>query len=384
MRRKLAIIATSAIAICAPASATDLPLDGLGIRVTNCVYDVLGVDVDFVTTNPPPYVAAVFVADEFSFNSRKMPIRAKVVNGKHACIAGDFTSRGNTFVQILMPSVTNDPAFHVLTTSETDEFFDRARASVDFSREVGDSSRCWSDSGEEMTPISDYTWGSFVPTTNASLRLKARGLKAVPDLPCDWETNQIIVTSGGNVMAVYDEGTSAVVSNRLPYVNGGWQGRNRGDKVVVRTWHNGGLVEGSERVVPSPWTGQPIVCGTYSPAGYRDVDACVEYNPHYPTDLGWHKSKAVNADVARQQTLGPFDTSVGLGLRVILDECTGRFRGERAYSLFADRSQECVLKRPFKALSAHNGKKYKLDWRGFVRIATETNAIPDKIYFEGL
>ena len=381
MKRKLTIIAAAAIAICSPASAEELNIDGLGIRITNCVYDVLGVDVDFVTTNPPPYVAAVFVADEFSFNSRIMPVRTKVINGKHACIAGDFTSRGNTFVQILMPSVTNDPAFHVLSPSETDEFFDRARASVNFSREVDDSSRCWSNGGEDMVLMSDHTWGSFVPTTNASLRLKARGLKAVPDLPCDWETNQIVVTDNERVWAVYDGGGPAVTSNRWPYIVGGWQNRRCGDMVVVRSWHDGGKIEGSERIIYDP---DPKVCWTYAPRGYLPKTVRVAYNPHYPMDLGEYKAKTINADVAGHQTLGPFDTSVGLGVRVILDERTGRFRAERAYSLFSDRSQECVLQRPFKALSAHDGKKYKLDWRGFVRITTETNAIPDKIYLEGL
>lgn len=351
------------------ASAEHLPTDGLGIRITNCVYDVLGVDIDFVTTNPPPYVAAVFVASEAGFNSRIRPIRMKVVETKHACIAGDFTSRGNTFVQVLMPSVTNDPMFRALTPSETDAHYDWLRERIEFDQEVVDTSDCWTDNfqAEEMRVIRDYTCASFRLGNETNVIMSASGTKLIPDVP-EHGTNQMLVSNtnigpylaGTNrqVWAVYDGPSDFVISNRLPHVAGGWQGRHFNNPVYVRTWNEF-----------YRW--------------YDDRVAYVDYNPHYPKEVGFHDFKRVETSV-EEQTLGPFDTSVGLGLRVFLEEPEMRFRAERAYSLFSDRSNECLLQRPFKVLSAHNGRKYKLDWLGFVRITTETNAIPDKIYLEGL
>ena len=350
--------------------AGDLPTDGLGIRITNCVYDVLGVDIDFVTTNPPPYVAAVFVASEAGFNSRICPIRMKVVETKHACFAGDFTTRANTFVQVLMPSATNDPMFRVMTQSERDAHFDWLRESIDFDIEVSDTSNCWTDNfrAEEMKVIRDYTWASFRLGDDTNVTLRAQGAEYIPDVP-EFGDGQLLVSdtnispyfagSNRHVWAVHECSGPYVHSNNLPYVVGGWEGRHVNTPVIVREWKE------------LPW------------GRYTERIAYIDYNPHYPKEVGYHDLKKVETTVD-EQTLGPFDTSVGLGLRIYLEEPEMHFRAERAYSLFSDRSNECLLQRPFKALSAHNGRKYKLDWRGFVRLTTETNAIPDKIYLEGL
>lgn len=368
MTRYLTLLFLSATSACS--YGVTLPTDGLGIRITNCVYDVLGVDVDFVTTNEPPYVAAVFVASEAGFKSRICPIRMKVVQTKHACLAGDFTTRGNTFVQVLMPSATNDPMFRVLSQSEADAHFDRLRESIDFEAEVSDTSYCWTDNfrAEEMTVIRDYTWASFRPGNETNIAVRAQGKKYVPDIP-ELMEGQLLVSNtnigpdlaGTNrhVWAVYDGPGPNVWSNNLSYVQGGWEGRHVNTPVLLKVWNE------------FPW------------GHYSECKAYIDYNPHYPKEIGYHDYKKVD-DMVKEQTLGPFDTSIGLGLRIYLEEPSMRFRAERAYSLFSDRSNECLLQRPFKALSAHNGKKYKLDWRGFVRLTTETNAVPDKIYLEGL
>lgn len=351
--------------------AGDLPTDGLGIRITNCVYDVLGVDIDFATTNPPPYVAAVFVASEAGFNSRICPIRMKVIDTKHACFAGDFTTRANTFVQVLMPSATNDPMFRVMTQSERDAHFDWLRESIDFDIEVADTSYCWTDNfhAEEMQLVRDRTWACFRPGDETNVTLQAQVSKRVPDVP-DLEDGQLLVSdtnispnivgTNRHVWAVYDGPSRLAISNNLSYVVGGWEGRHFNDLVRLRVWND----------LPPP-------------GHYSERFAYIDYNPHYPGEIGFYGFKKTGTSL-EEQTLGPFDTTVGLGLRIYLEEPAMRLRAERAYSLFSDRSNECLLQRPFKALSAHNGKKYKIDWRGFVRITTETNAIPDKIYLEGL
>ncbi len=55
-----------------------------------------------------------------------------------------------------------------------------------------------------------------------------------------------------------------------------------------------------------------------------------------------------------------------------------------ARSRTAGCSQEVPLYRPFRSLSARDGFRIGLDWLGRVRRIAETNAVPGRIYWEGL
>lgn len=263
--------------------------DGLGIDITKTTYDVFGVDVEFETDLPPPYVVAVFTARHAQFMadpselSRTRPVRYRIVNGRRGSIAGDFWRRkGHHFVQVLAASYTNNPAFRAATTTERDAEYDALRDMLDPERPLAPSSAgdaVWSARGRDDGAwraydgalLDDWTWGTFLWTDEPSIVLKGRGKH-------------------------YD--------------------------------------------------------GTY-----RD---------------------------AEEQNFGPFDTSVGTGYRVLVDERTGEFTVTRAYSLLPDCSQCVLLARPLKPLSMSDERKISMDWLGQMRYVTETNAVPHKIYWDGL
>lgn len=344
------------------------PTDGLGIRITNVVFDAVGVDVDFVTTNPPPYVAAVFRAEDAGFSSRIRPVRARLVSEKHACLAGDFARYENAFVQVFMPSITNDPMFRVITVEERESAYDFLRKRIDRDCVGEDSSDLWTDKGmsENMVIFDDHTWGSFTVSTDRFVTVQIQGRRAVPAAPsqaCAY--NQVLVCdniySPTNVWAVYDEGSTNIKNAHLTYLTAGWEGCHVGDRVRVSEW---------DTRAGNSW--------------YYEREVCLYFNPHYRTS-DWHSRDVVFEEHGFEpRRFGPFDTSVGCGLRILVDDEQMLYRAERAYSLFSDRSNECVLQRPFKALSSWNGRKIKLDWMGFVNLVHETNAIPGRIYMEGL
>ena len=337
---------------------------GLGYRITNCVYDVFGVDISFATTNEPPYLVGVFVAEEAGFSRRVRPIRTKLVGEKWASLSGKFYDRGNVFIQVFDASVTNEPGYGVMTESERTAYFDRLHSRLDGSRALAAPYDAWSDRyGEEnMQLVGDHTWGSFKPSGSSEITVSAAGRKSVPDLPVECPPGHLVVCDGNDfartnmVFSAVAESASERETSGSPFVHG-WYYRHPGDPVDVYTYTNG---------------------------TYETVLRYVFYNPHFPDEAGHIRGRVTSVVEAAEQTLCGFDASVGLGYRLILDERTLSFTAERAFSLFGDRSQEVVLRRPVRALSVRGGKKVVLDWLGFMRFAEETNAVPGRIYWEGL
>lgn len=80
-----------------------------GFFITRCAYDATGVEVEFETGLPPPYVVAVFHAVEFGYgcDCRFFPLHAELVYTNHVRFNGDFTRDGNAFVQVFTPAITN-------------------------------------------------------------------------------------------------------------------------------------------------------------------------------------------------------------------------------------------------------------------------------------
>ena len=350
-------------AVLAFSASAGIPTDGLGYRITRCQYDIFGVNVSFETTNPPPYVVGIFLAEEVGFGTRIFPLRVKLVHDRVAYLSGSFYERGNAFVQVLSPSVTNDPMFRVLGETDQQRYFDDLRRKIDRSSVIPDPDDIWDEriSAPDMQLISDYTWGTFYPTTNGTLTVRGRGRKAVVDVPGLDPGYVLLRDSDGHEFPMAERRDKRLHGELESYVV----------SPVPEAMHYGDVIAWRERTGTGTWD-------FVEHTGLR----CA-YNPRFPKEAGNHEWKFVPVE-SSEQTLGPFDTSVGCGLRVIYREREDVFTAKRAYSLFSDRSNEVVLRRPLRPLSAHDGKKIVLDWMGLVRMATETNAVPDRIYWEGL
>lgn len=77
------------------------------ILITDCKYDVCGIDVEFETGLPPPYVVGVFDISASQFCYRTRPLHSVVTSDKVVHIDGDFCSHGNSFVQVFTTDITN-------------------------------------------------------------------------------------------------------------------------------------------------------------------------------------------------------------------------------------------------------------------------------------
>lgn len=86
------------------------------------------------------------------------------------------------------------------------------------------------------------------------------------------------------------------------------------------------------------------------------------------------------------------DPKVGTGFRILVVETEDPDTGEpamaclaaAAYSARTNMSQAVLLRRGVFCLSAHGGWKYSVDWEGIPVMVPCTNAIPDRVYEEGL
>lgn len=77
-------------------------------------------------------------------------------------------------------------------------------------------------------------------------------------------------------------------------------------------------------------------------------------------------------------------TDVGIGYRVVLLDDRHSIMAQRAYSPRPNMSSEVVLPRIVSSLSAHRGYRVTTDLYGHKYFQKDTNAIPDKVYWEGL
>ena len=78
------------------------------------------------------------------------------------------------------------------------------------------------------------------------------------------------------------------------------------------------------------------------------------------------------------------DCSIGSGYRIIKFSDHDKQFITRAYSRRPDRSDEYLIRKPVKALSAWDGRYLRFDWLGRPYYAPITNAVPGRIYWEGL
>lgn len=83
------------------------PTDFASMIITKCDYDLCGIDVEFETGLPPPYVVAVFDISVSQFKQRTCPYSSVLTWQKNVRIEGDFCSYGNSFVQVFTPDITN-------------------------------------------------------------------------------------------------------------------------------------------------------------------------------------------------------------------------------------------------------------------------------------
>ena len=369
--RKAAACALAAAvgSLIAYGDANEYTLPADGIRIRECTYDKYGMFVSFETALPPPYVVGVFRADELGL-SRVYPIRYKITSDKAASIMGDFFMKKNTFVQVFTESVTNNPNFRELRADEVSDYFNTVQNPLTTKRVASRVDDIWSEHFAAQHPelISNNTWVCFFPTNIPTIMLGLTGTYHPKQPHEEWRAHPWKHPRAKCRLRPDGESDEIEI-----YRNWTWR-ENRGESFVVdsptshfvgrnvRYYQSITNLIGQQFLIPR--TGVL----TWVPSDVEPWDS---------------DTQAVVSNIPKR-AYGPYDTSVGCGYRVTFHDDTSTFDVERAISARADRSQEVVLRRPFRSLSAHDGIKVTVDWRGELTYAVETNAVPDRIYWEGI
>lgn len=370
--------------------ATDETEESLGIEITKCDYDEYGVTVEFETDLKPPYVVGVYPAADAGFppkpHTRARPIRWKLVDGTRARLSGDFISRGTSFVQVFTPDITNSV---VLSTNETPWITSSFRQATSnelerYYREFNDARllgrQCSAEAADEqwepwwcaehMTVIGDHEWGCFVRTNLSEIALSgnARGF-------CTWH----VVT---NRYQTAVEGWEQFVSNKTSGTIRDWH-----VSVMTNLYADAALTNAYHRDNVTPLGNSNVlhIVTWYEPwLDFRDVVAKRFRESYDPAHGVTNYEAQVREFAVTNATFGPFDTSVGSGFRIRYFDDRDEFSVVRAYSLFTNCSQEVALRKPFKTLSRHGDLRLARDFYGNKVFVAETNAVPDRIYWEGL
>ena len=96
MKKTVATITIIAASLCGAATKygphNPMATDCATILITDCKYDTRGIDVEFETSLPPPYVVGVFDISVMQFRGRFNPLHSIVTTNKLARLDGDFCS----------------------------------------------------------------------------------------------------------------------------------------------------------------------------------------------------------------------------------------------------------------------------------------------------
>ena len=360
--RGLLVTAGASCAIAALALASRA--EGLGFRLSAVRRDS-SVALHWETDAAPPYVIALYTPYVASFGTRKSQyayaLRYRVVTDTYCLFCGDFKGlRGDVVAQVSTAAVTNSPYFRGMSAGEIEEYRGSLRDVLDHEKPVPIEARYAGD----MELVGDHLWGCFVELQEPYVTVNAR-------------CRGFQVPSTNWVQTSFVEETS-YHSNTVNGASSGYKSRSFTNDL-----------ESVEYDVP---TNVVKILGT-APEGWVKVfeQHIVPFGDRRRDRRGLRRTygrESTPDDMVESETgartFGPFDTSVGTGYRVLYDDLNDRFTLERAYSMLPDFSRQLVLRRVVRALSAFENKKIGLDWLGQLRYVECTNAVPMRIYWEGL
>ena len=339
---------------------------GLGFGLSAVRRDSLVV-LRWQTDAQPPYVAALYTPYVAAFGTAKSryayAMRYRVVTEPYCAFLGDFRGlRGDVVAQVSTAAATNSPHFREMSAGEIEAYAGDLHDVLDPGRVERAKAR---DPGD-MELVGDHLWGCFVEIQEPYVTVNAR-CRGFQLFSTNW------------VQTAFVEETS-YYSNTVNGATSGCRSRSFTNDLesaeyaaptnvvkVLGTAPDGWVKVFEQHIIPfgDRRRDKRGVRKTYDPGSASPLDAMAE------SETG-------------ARTFGPFDVSAGTGYRILYDDLDDRFTVERAYSMLPDFSGQLVLRRNVQALSAFEGRKVGLDWLGQLRYVECTNAVPTRIYWEGL
>ena len=356
------LLAACALVACALAAHAG----GLGFRLSAVRRDSLVV-LRWQTDAQPPYVVALYTPYVAAFGTGKSryacAMRYRVVTEPYCAFRGDFRGlRGDVVAQVSTAVVTNSPHFKEMSAGEFEAYAGDLHDILD----PGMVERAKARDPGDMELVGDHLWGCFseLQTPYVTVNARCRGFQL-------FSTNW--------VQTSFVEETS-YYSNTVNGATSGFRSRSFTNDLesveydvptnvvkVLGTAPEGWVKVFEQHIVPfgDRRRDRRGIRRTYNPDSANPLDDIVE------SETG-------------ARTFGPFDVSVGTGYRILYNDLDDRFTVERAYSMLPDFSGQLVLRRNVKALTAFESRKVGMDWLGQLRYVECTNAVPMRIYWEGL
>lgn len=418
----IASAATAEMSACASAWL-DNPLP-MGIAITDLRYDSYGVDVKFVTDLEPPYVVGVYRGLDGAFSTqRHFPI-AEVLTSKTWLRIPTTLMDSTVFVQVMTPDVvTNEfPGIdadgrYVITNGThviTNRIYgaghrllteDEIASDKEWIEAMGgyvnddpsfncDIPKSWlfpnSYSGMEL--VGDHTWVGFIETNATDLVLEFKGKRSIVT---GLHTNYTSWSYRQEITKYWFDGAVPSSWSFDPETDWWHRGAAQFTNLCTKCEHllYGGvgvdLLYGLE-LGPGPIYRQYKVT--------EDGNDVLIYEKLFNRTPNYRRKADGSYDTTKIYTNGvPFsietaitnaDVSVGTGYRLVFvdddDMSKVEYMAQRAYSAKTNMSAQIYIPRGFRALSTHNGYKYSTDRYGSKYYQRVTNAVPDKIYLEGL
>lgn len=362
MKRGLRELVVAACAACALVSHAE----GLGFRLSAATRRDSLIALHWETDAPPPYVVALYTPYVAAFGTRQgrhaYAMRYRIVTDTYCLFRGDFSGlRGDVVAQVSTAAVTNSPYFREMSAGEVEEYAGSLEDILDHERPV----RIGSGDSGRMELIGDHLWGYFQELSEPYVTVNARG-----------RGYQFYATTNWVQTAFVEE--NSYYSNTVSGATSNYKSRSFTNDLESAEYDAPTNVVKLLGTAPEGWV--KVLEQYIVPFGdlRRDRRGLRRtYGPRStPDDMVESETGA--------RTFGPFDTSVGSGYRVLYDDLNDKFTVERAYSVLPDFSQQVVLRRQVRALSVFRDKKVGLDWLGQLRYVECTNAVPMRIYWEGL
>lgn len=312
-------------------SASDYVPSNLGYEITNLKSDGEYVWFSFRTECPPPYEIGIFRMSDIALD-RSVAIACTTNDLKSMTFKCNLTGI-NFFAQV--GSVGSLGVTRTYTEQENQQYYQYVHQhSSDKSDLIGND---FTADEHLFTLCGNKTWRAFIPSMSERITLDYTGRRLVPG-----------------------EGQSNIY----------------GMNVITQNWYDAqGALHYGEKI------GQvfrELTCPEHRELGGETYTNYVQQVITYPAE-----TLVFPSGVA----------SVGSGYRIEFNENDSSLSYKRAYSSYDDKSDEKIYRRPFKPLSAVVLKNkdgiestyfYKIDWEGIPYLQRTTNAVPGKVYLEGI
>lgn len=333
----------------------------LGFALTEARTRPGGIEVKFKTDLPPPYVVAEYTAAASGYASQPYPIVCVTTETHYAFIETDAHRYLTTFLKVGTPEGMGIVETYKPEHLEAD--IARALSGKGFGLMDGETMAEFVRQDTGMEIVADGTWMRFCNVNEPGMEFRISGVKPANEL-ADWHMDTDSVQS--YVRAVWSY----------------WEDKTTGDRTDFST--------NVIRVLDVHYS------ASKSEFDIRSTGVSAETETHnYVTNVvdmtlgdvhDW--TRPVNHPIQGTYDWMPFPTnvdwSVGTGFRLIFFEDDESILLQRCYSMRTNVSNLVFIQPPMKSLTRHGDRIFGQDWAGTRRFYQETNAVPGRIYWEGL